>query len=253
MRYELRALSFSELLDQGFQLLRNHFRLLMGIGLILYLPLGLLSALAQTAVGSGTPTVAVLVGILLSALAVLLIQPVVIATITFALGEVYLGRNVTVGAALRNTAGLLMPVMGTFLLYSVVVIIGLILLIVPGIYLMLILMLVTQIVVLERRFGISALKRSRELMRGNLARGFGITFTSFLLMMVVQTGVGLVLSGVPFVAPLATAVVQAAGFAFYSAVGVLLYFDIRCRKEAFDLEFLARSVEQRAAAGAAAV
>ena len=41
-------------------------------------------------------------------------------------------------------------------------------------------------------------------------------------------------------------IAQAAANAFGTAALVVLYFDIRCRKEAFDLEHLARQVESDA-------
>jgi hypothetical protein len=44
------------------------------------------------------------------------------------------------------------------------------------------------------------------------------------------------------VAALGRGLAQAMGNAFTSAVAVVLYFDIRCRQEAFDLEHLARLV-----------
>ena len=40
-----------------------------------------------------------------------------------------------------------------------------------------------------------------------------------------------------------SALAQAVAFAYYSAVSVVFYFDVRARKEAFDLEHLARLVE----------
>jgi len=43
----------------------------------------------------------------------------------------------------------------------------------PGVYLFPLLPLVWQVMVLERRYGFAAMGRSRELMRGSLLRGFG--------------------------------------------------------------------------------
>ena len=42
MAYEIRAMSFAEVLDTGFRLIRDHFALLVGIGLVLYAPLAVL-------------------------------------------------------------------------------------------------------------------------------------------------------------------------------------------------------------------
>lgn len=249
MAYEIRALSFSEILDQGFRLVRNHFILLAGAGLVLYVPLTFVSQwmAAEMETAASSPDAALRVGLIGMGIGLvsILLSPIVTAAVTYALGEVYLGRAVTLGQALRRATSVFLPLMGTFFLYTLAVAGGFILLIIPGLYFMLAFMLVNQVVVLEGRYGLNALKRSRELMRGNLARGFGVFAASFLIMAVLSTGVEITLISVPVIYPVASAVVQAAGFAFYSAVGVLLYFDIRCRKEAFDLEHLSRIVEER--------
>jgi hypothetical protein len=58
---------------------------------------------------------------------------------------------------------------------------------------------------------------------------------------------GAVFKLVPVLGPIAQGFAQSLGVAYSAVVLVLLYFDIRCRKEAFDLEHLARLVEGRAA------
>ncbi len=252
MTYEVRALSLSEILDQGLRLVRNHFSLILGVGLILYLPLTFLGVLLEGVVEAAgnspdaTMRVAAIgIGMVLLAL---LLSPIVTAAITHGLGQVYLGREVVVGDCLRRAVSILLPLLGTFLLYSLAVAGGFILLIIPGIYFMLAFMLVNQIVVLEGRFGVKALQRSRDLMRDNIGRGIGVFLASFILTALLSSGVDLALSSIPIVYPIASAVAQAAGFGFYSAVGVLFYFDLRCRKEAFDLEHLSRIVEERSEA-----
>ena len=52
----------------------------------------------------------------------------------------------------------------------------------------------------------------------------------------------LVFSFVPMVGPVFSGLASAVGTAYVSAVIVVLYFDVRCRKEAFDLEHLAQLV-----------
>ena len=124
---------------------------------------------------------------------------------------------------------------------------GFVLLLVPGIYLAFAFLLVYQVAVIERVFAVSAMRRSRELMSGNLLRGVGLMIVVGLVSTVITLAVSFTIGLIPMAGTLAVAVVAAVTMAFQSAVLIVLYFDLRCRKEAFDLEHLARSVEQASA------
>jgi hypothetical protein len=100
--------------------------------------------------------------------------------------------------------------------------------------------------VLEGQFGARAMRRSRALMRGNLLRGFGVLAMSLLIVGVVSGVLQVALGFLPYLGTLGSSLAQAAGAAYNTAVSVVLYFDIRCRKEAFDLEHLARTVRRAA-------
>ena len=65
--------------------------------------------------------------------------------------------------------------------------------------------------------------------------------------MVASNAFGLVGLFLPSLGALLGSLAEAVGVAFASAVSVVFYFDIRCRKESFDLEHLARLVEADAA------
>lgn len=248
MAYEIRAMSFGEILDSGFRLLRDHFALFIAIGALMYVPLGFANHALESSIqaAAASPEAAMRVAVLGMGigLASALLSPIVTAAVTHAIAEAYLGRHAGFGDCLRLALSILLPLMGTFLLYVLATLGGFIALVIPGIYLMLAFMLVTQVMVIERRFGTRALRRSRELMKGHLLRGFGIMCVVTLIVVVLQTGVDFALAAIPILHPVGSGLVQALGFAFYSSVGVLLYFDIRCRKEAFDLEHLSRVVAE---------
>src|SRR5947207_641250 len=149
MGYEIRAMSFAEIMDTGFRIVRQHFGLIIGIAAALYVPIAILGALVapEPVPGSG-PCAGVdawrggfLIRLVLYAD---VLSPKVAAAITFAIGEIYVGRSAPAGHSLG----------------------------------------------------------------GRIGEG----------------------------------VARAAGVASTSAVAVVLYFDVRCRKEAFDLEHLARLV-----------
>jgi hypothetical protein len=247
--YEIRAMSFAEILDLGLRLLRDHFTLLVGPALVVYVPLAWVAARVS---GEAAARPADLMSEVLLALAfagvALLATPLLVAAITHAIGESYLGRPTGVGESVRVGLSLILPLVGTWLLASLAILGGTLLLVIPGLYLMLAFLLVAPVMVLERVFGTRALGRSRDLMRGHNLRGFGILFVGSLLASFLGWGVEAGLGWIPVLGPVSAGVVQAASFAYTSCLSVLLYFDIRCRKEAFELDHLARLVEARASA-----
>lgn len=246
MSYEIREMSFGEILDMGFRLLRNHFVLLVGIAAVFYVPFGLaVSALVDPS--GPAPGPEVLLGVLGAMLLTMaIVNPIVLAAITHAVGESYLGRAASIGGALRVGVSILLPLIGTSILAVLAELVGFALLVIPGVYLALAFILLQQVIVLERVFGFTALTRSHELMKGHKLRGFGILLVTSIIMMILSTALGLFAAFVPVLGPVLEAVGQSVGYAFMSAVLVVFYFDVRCRQEAFDLEHLARLVEEEA-------
>ena len=114
------------------------------------------------------------------------------------------------------------------------------------IYLTFAFLLTDQLVVLERIAGMTALVRSRELMRGSMLRALGILLFVFLVFTVLTTGLTLVVGQIPVLGTIGAAAAQAVYLAYLAVVLVLLYFDVRCRQEDFDLQHMAELVEQRA-------
>jgi hypothetical protein len=253
MAYEIRPMSIGEILDTGFRLLRNHFGLLMGLAAIVYVPMGLLSQL-MIGIAGGDPEqmqMEVVIPILVTALVLLVVvsigYPLVSTAITMALSDVYVGKSTGIGSALGQTWAILLPVVGTSLLIGLFVMLGLIALVIPGIWLAFSYMVSAPVMVVERRFGMEALRRSRDLMRGNKGRGFVLGVVVGVLQMVVSTGATWALSAWPLANGIASTLVGMVIIGFLTAINVVFYFDVRCRKEAFDLEHLAQLVEQRGA------
>lgn len=242
MRYEIRAMDFGEILDTGFRLLRDHVLLLVGIGLTVSLPanLGMAAMGAQPDMAS----IAAGAGVLLFAVVV---APIASAATIFALGELYLGRTATIGGSLREALRIALPLLGTGFLATLAMLFGLILLVIPFIYLAFAFMLIYQVVVVERAYGAAAMRRSRDLMRGNFLRGFGLMLVVLILYAVVSVAAGFATLAGPVVGAVAQALTQAIYSGFQAAVLLVFYFDIRCRKEAFDVEHLATLVEARVA------
>jgi hypothetical protein len=247
MRYEVRAMSFAEILEAGFRVLRDHFALLVGIAAILYVPVALFQSAIESFAKEGAPASIALsggIGLLIFAG----VSPLVNVAITFALGELYLGREVDLGDAFRRGLAILAPVLGTSLLAGLAVLGATLLLVIPGIWVGLGLVLLSQVMVLENRFGAAALRRSLELMKGQRLRAFAIAFVVVLLSAALGFAVQLVVGFIPVVGPIGSGVVSAVSGAYMASVWMALYLDIRCRTEAFEIEQLARLVETGAAA-----
>jgi hypothetical protein len=257
MAYEIRPMSVGEILDTGFRLLRNHFKLLATIAALAYVPLGImqLAAVPFTRAEPGQmPEFAmpalIVMGVM--GLIVLILFPLSATAMTMALGDLYVGRPTSAGAAASQSWAILLPVVGTGLLSWILISLGFLLLVIPGIWLILSYWLLSQVMVIERIFGMAALRRSSELMKGNKGRGFVIGLVATVLSTVVSGGATWALNAWPAVNAVASTLVGIVTFAFLYAVNVVFYFDVRCRKEAFDLEHLAQLVEQRGAAATAA-
>lgn len=251
MRYEIRAMSFGEILDTGFQLLRNHFQLLVGLSLVLYIPIGLLNLVIEGMTAQpGETGAAILVTALPLILTIIVAGPIVGAAITYALGRLYLGENVSFGDALGAAFAIVVPLMGTSILAYLIMFLGLMLLVFPGVYLAFAFFLIPQVMVLEGSFGTAALRRSHELMKGNKGRALGIFLIGSIIVGVLTAGLQLVLGFVPYLGTIGSSVAQAIGGVYMSAISIVLYFDIRCRKEAFDLAHLAHLVQHRGTAAA---
>ena len=250
MDYEIRAMSFGEILDMGFRIIRNHFVLLVGLQAIIVVPTRLVADAINSGVGTSDP-MAMLAGLLPVFLALLLLQPIIMAAITHAIGENYLSRSVTFGGALRFALSIVLPLVGTWILSSIVVVAGFALLVIPGLILVLAFAVLTPVMVTEQIFGLKALERSWVLMRGHKLRALGLLVVAGILSTSLTAGVDLVAGFIPVFGSVVAGIVQGAANAFGTAALVVLYFDIRCRKEAFDLEHLARQVESGAAAPAA--
>ena len=244
MQYEIRAMSLGELLDTGFQLVRNHFVQLVSIAAIVYVPLAVMQAIftAQAQSGGAKPSAVAITAIVVAVLGFAVLSPIVTVAITYTLGEVYQGRTTTVGEAMRQAVSILLPLLGTSLLSGLLVAVGLLLLAIPGIWLLLGLIALSQVMIFERRFGMAAIKRSLELLKGHRMRAGGVLLVGGLVTSALGFAFNLVAGFVPYAGPIASGLASAVGNTFLAAVSVVLYFDIRCRKEAFEIEHLSRLV-----------
>jgi hypothetical protein len=250
----LRPLSVGEILDTSFGLYRRHF---MSLATIVMISTGaplLLNLYLQSAGGwFANPILGVVYLVCYIALSSL-----GAAATVFLISEGYLGRELSAGAALSRATPLLGNLIVYSILFALVVGIGLLLLVVPGIILACGLVLATPVIVLES--GVSAtgaMSRSWSLTQGSRMRMFGLLLVFVLLVYIPVIALTLVAT---MVAPGAFAAGEPAGtpmLIFTALLGIVqmviypllyciltvAYYDMRVRKEGFDLEMLASSLQ----------
>ncbi|HEY8121529.1 MAG TPA: hypothetical protein VII78_09445 [Myxococcota bacterium] len=256
MAYEIRAMSLGEIVDTSFRITRNHFVPLVGMSAVIYVPFTLVLAgwqmqlQAQAAAGAQMNVGAMLGSLVAVVLTFSLVMPIVSAAVSHAIGEAYLGREVNIAGSLREALRIVLPLVGTGILSALILIVATFLLVIPGIWFGLGIMVLYPINVMERVFGMTSIRRSLDLMKDNRGRGVLL----YLLIVIISAVLGGVfgLIGVisPWVGALVQGVASAVTGAFMGAVMIVFYFDLRCRKEAFDVEHLARLVQAGAAASA---
>ncbi len=243
LAYNIRPLSFAEILDRAFRVFRDHFSVLVGISAVLWLPYGAILAVGNTSrVVSG-----------IAELAFFLLLPVMSVALTAAVANVYLDRPITVGDAYRSIRVILTPIVGTYLLLYLLVTLGFIALIIPGIYLLNCWSLAAPVMIVEHRFGMTALRRSRQLVTGVWWRTFGIFIVAGLITGVPAGVLQLFWSFIPVFGPILTAGTSAIATSYSLVVLVIYYFDRRCRTEDFDLRFLAEQIRSDTAAASPAI
>src|SRR5216684_1514576 len=223
LAYNIRPLSFAEILDRAFRVFRDHSSVLVGISAVLWLPYGAILAVGNTShVVSG-----------IAELAFFLLLPVMYVALTAAVANVYLDRPITVGDAYRSIRVILTPIVGIYLLncWS----------------------LAAPVMIVEHRFGMTALRRSRQLVTGVWWRTFGIFIVASLIAEVPAGVLQLFWSYIPVFGPILTAGTSAIASSYSLVVLVIYYFDRRCRTEDFDLRFLAEQIRSDAAAAAPAI
>lgn len=238
MAYNIRPLSFAEILDRAFALLRDHFSLLVGISAVVYLPWGVLNAVAQFA-----PSLSLRFAIIaVAGIGLAFAEPVMAIAITVAVADVYLDHPATVGEAYGTTRSILGAVFGTWLLWAVLFALALIAAVIPGIYFATCWALFVPVMIIERRFGMAALRRSRELVRGAWWRTFAIVLVAALIGEVPASALSILWMYVPILGPFLYAATLAVTVTFSALAIVIYYFDRRCRTEDFDLRLLAEQI-----------
>jgi len=245
-------LSAGSLVSRSLSLWWKNIWRFAGISAIVFVPvvlvaggLGVGFALGHGPVPTGAP--AAQRGPILSLLAVvvplLIVAGVVqMGALTYGAVQHLGGRPVRFGAMLSAGFGRLLPLIGAGIVTALLVWVGFLLLVVPGIIIACGLAATIPAVVAERKGPIEALRRSWGLTRGYR----GKIFLAGLVLLLIQIGLNLVsnlFSLVPILGVLAALFVQVLTMSLSTVLPAVAYHDLRTKKEGASTEELAKVFE----------
>ena len=230
------------LISETFVVYRNGFGVLWRISLLAQIPFLIEAFISNDVLVATLSVVSLLTGLLAT------------AAVTYAVAQQYLGRRPTVGgcyvAALNNGISLLVAFVVFALAIIAAALLSIILIGIPLLfYIAVAWFFYVQAIMLEGVRPIHALGRSRELVRGSWWRVFGIGIVFVLLLVaifIVASVPGVILAALNeelgdillFVASLLITPLGYVG-------ATLVYFDLRVRKEGYNVETLASEIGDR--------
>ena len=271
----LRPLGVGEILDVGIKIYFRNWLTLFKIVVFVVLPAQILVNIVEISAApkgvtvssgnpfgasvSGTPTqlsgsdvATFAVGLIIAALINFLAGRLAQAGCFRAIADAYLGEEVSWRSSLRFALRRLPALVGLSILTGILVGLGFVLLVIPGIYLLVAFTVAVPVLLVEGAGPARALGRSRELVRGRWWGTLGVALVGYLLVSIVTSALTGIVVGVAFADPARNTVTGFVLNTFASTVGsmittpaaaafiTVLYIDLRVRKEGFDLLLLAR-------------
>ena len=172
---------------------------------------------------------------------------IVAAAGTFAISQHLLGQPISVGAAYSRVLDLLFPLLGSIILFTIATSIGLMIFI-PGIVVYVWFCLAAPVVIIEKEGGFGALRRSRVLVKGFFDKAFLLVVWLTLaeafvviLMLSLPFLIGSFL-GFPSLLSFLSICLSLPINAFRIISTTMLYYDLRVRKEGYDIQVLAQEL-----------
>jgi hypothetical protein len=240
-----------DILSDAFDLYRQNWAQLIQIVAIVVIPLTFIQALIFAAADDDVddlrvdPNTGDLVGgsgfvrgLLIFALGALIgyvIQQLLLGALTRGAAGALVGRQVDVAGSYRYAFSRLGGLLILALLYGLIVAVGFILLIIPGIIFGVFLSMAVPAYIIERRRATDSLSRSWNLVSGSFWHTLGVILVAAILASVVNAVITAV-GGSSFIGRwLLGALAQIITAPFVALVGVVLYVDLRVRREGLDV------------------
>jgi hypothetical protein len=252
----LRPLSVGEIIDASFQVYRRHFGALAMIVLVCN-SVPLLFQIFVEASGGGREHPVMMLGYYIL---YVVLSSIATAATVFVVSESYLGRAITARDALNRATPFVGRVIMASILFGFLAMIGFVLLIVPGVIIVCGLVLATPALVIEALpSATAALGRSWSLTGGFRLKILGLLFLLGVIMVLPWLAVSMLMGVIGAMAAMGGAgrspmlfvvlgvaiggLVQFFLYPLSHAALTIAYYDLRVRKEGFDLEILASTLQ----------
>ena len=263
----LRPRTVGEILDAGIKLYLRNARTLIGAAAVVVVPAQIVIGivlLSTVPSGSDVPGTVFTVGHtttgssgarsggeVVTTLLGLVVTLLVTAACVRAVSDAYLDQTPSVASSLRFVVRRLPALIVMYILQVLGLLVGFILLIIPGIWLYAAWAVITPAMMIEGLGPVRSLGRSRRLVRGRWWPTAGVVLVSTILNGIVADAIRALLTGLDgfsshpglVAAVLATTlggiIASIITQPFVAAVITVLYYDLRVRKEGYDLELLA--------------
>jgi hypothetical protein len=239
----LRPRSATELVDAAFQLYkREPLQFIVALGII-YVPWMIVSAL----LGLDSPSEATQLGAaMIAALGGILVYTLASGVTTVLADDVYFGRQPNIGRAYALVGKRLFPLLVTMLASSLAIGLGFVFLILPALYMIARYFAVVQLVLLEGLGANASLRRTAELSKGHKRHILNTLGLVALVNIAIGIGLSMMTTMIPsiIIRLVLQTIVSTLVYPMFGITATLLYYDVRIRKEGFDIEYLANSFEQ---------
>jgi hypothetical protein len=257
---QLRPLALGEIIDVSIKLVRRNWRTLAMAVLVVAVPVAVVSMLITTStttydasndVRSADEGAAYAAGQVVNALLQLALYLLATVACFEAVAEAYMGRPTDWRSSLRFAARRSPAVLAMTIVYFLGLFVGAFFFIVGAIFVAVRWSVAMPALLLERQGPIAALGRSWKLVGGFWWKVFGTLLIVYLLVTVLTVAIGAVVGGVLAVVTnvdsllglllqqVVSVVVQVLTLPLFAAVTIVLYVDLRVRKEGFDLALMA--------------
>src|ERR1700722_2056807 len=182
----------SGVLSEAWRMYKTFAKHLLAIAFVIYLVAAIITAVLALAGG----TIGILLGSFVSVVAAFVLQ----ATLVKAVQDVRDGHaDLSIGQTVNEALPFIASVAGASILAGIAITIGLLLLIVPGLFLITIWAVIVPVIIIERTGALGSFGRSRQLVRGHGWHVFGTLVMVYIIMLVANIILGLIFSALPHV------------------------------------------------------
>jgi hypothetical protein len=240
----LRPRSSTELVDAAFQLYRREpLQFIIGLSCI-YVPWMLV--MASLGIQNDPQAVPTFSQLAITSIGGIVVYTLATGVTTVLASEIYFGRSPDLAGAFRAVISNFAPLMITMFAAGIAIAVGFIFLILPAFYFYARYFALKQAILIEGLGVNGALRRTAELSKGTKRHILNTMLLMALVTTAISIGVTLLSTMIPsfILRLLISTALSAVVYPMWGITETLLYYDIRIRKEGFDIEYMANMVEE---------